>query len=68
MGRMFSVSLQGEQVLDALDIVKGTGGKKRCVRKQFKHISLKIAPKVSLTPTEESKTDPLLCGIEVIAE
>ena len=67
-GRIFSVSLQGKQVLDAFDIVKEAGGKNRCVIKQFKHVFLKSALEVSLIPTEESKAGPLLCGIEVIAE
>ncbi len=67
-GRVFSVSLQGERVLDAFDIVKEAGGQNRCVTKQFKHIVLKSALEVLLTPAEGSEAGPLLCGIEVVAE
>jgi hypothetical protein len=66
--RLFDVSVQGKQVLEAFDIVKEAGRVNHPVVKEFKGINVKDDLKVTLTPTVEGKAEPLLCGIEIIAE
>ena len=66
--RLFDVSIQGKRVLEAFDIVKEAGQANRTVVKEFKGINIKDDLKVTLTPTAEGKAEPLLCGIEIIAE
>jgi len=66
--RLFNVSIQGEQVLKAFDIVKEAGGNNRLVVKDFKGINVKDDLRITLTPTAESQAATLLCGIEIIAE
>jgi hypothetical protein len=65
--RIFNVSLQDRQVLDNLDIVRQVGGPNQLVVKEFKGIHIKDDLKVHLTPITPDR-DPLLCGIEIIAE
>jgi len=67
-GRLFNVSLQGRQVLEAFDIVKQAGGINRLVVKEFKGINVTDDLRIALTPSAESQAAPLLCGIEIIAE
>jgi hypothetical protein len=66
--RGFTVSLQGRTVLEDFDIAKEAGGANRTVVKEFKGISVKDDLKITLTPAAESQAEPLLCGIEIIAE
>lgn len=66
--RIFDVALQDKQVLQAFDIVKEAGGVNRTVVKEFKGISVKDDLKITLRPAAESQAEPLLCGIEIIAE
>ncbi len=74
--RLFNVSLQGKQVMESFDIVKEAGGTNRPVVKEFKGINVKDDLRVTLTPVMDlaipnvtaGQTDPLLCGIEIIAE
>ena len=66
--RIFDVALQDKQVLQAFDIVKEAGGTNRTVVKEFKGIGVKDNLKINLTPAAESQAEPLLCGIEIIAE
>jgi len=66
--RLFNVSLQDRQVLEAFDIVKEAGGVNRPVVKEFKGINVKDDLKVTLTPATAGQASPLLCGIEIIAE
>ncbi|HUU19804.1 MAG TPA: PQQ-binding-like beta-propeller repeat protein [Sedimentisphaerales bacterium] len=66
--RLFNVSLQDRQVLEAFDIVKEAGGANRPVVKEFKGINVKDDLKVTLTPVTAGQASPLLCGIEIIAE
>ncbi|MBN2592007.1 MAG: PQQ-binding-like beta-propeller repeat protein, partial [Sedimentisphaerales bacterium] len=66
--RLFSVSIQDQQVLEAFDIVKEAGGPNRLVIKQVKGINIKDDLKIELIPTAENPLSPLLCGIEIIAE
>jgi hypothetical protein len=66
--RSFNISLQGKQVSKAFDIIKEAGRVNRTVVKEFKGINIKDDLKVTLTPTTKGKADPLLCGIEIMAE
>ncbi|MBA7480756.1 hypothetical protein ES707_16218 [subsurface metagenome] len=74
--RLFNVSLQDRQVLEAFDIVKEAGGTNRPVVKEFKGINVKDDLRVTLTPIMDlaipnltaGQAGPLLCGIEIIAE
>ncbi|MCP4259030.1 MAG: PQQ-binding-like beta-propeller repeat protein [Planctomycetes bacterium] len=66
--RLFNISLQGKQVLKAFDILKEAGQTNHSVVKEFNGINIKDDLKVALTPTNEGKTESLLCGLEIIAE
>jgi outer membrane protein assembly factor BamB len=66
--RLFNVSLQDRQVLEAFDIVKEAGRINRPVVKEFKGINIKDDLRVTLTPVTAGQASPLLCGIEIIAE
>jgi hypothetical protein len=77
--RVFNVSLQGRTVLENFDIAREAGGANRTVVREFKGINVKDDLKVALCvagilPAPEGGTrstrqaEPLLCGIEIIAE
>ena len=66
--RLFDVSLQDKCVLKDFDIVKEAGGTNRTVVREFKGIEVRDDLKVSLARTAASTAEPLLCGIEIIAE
>jgi hypothetical protein len=66
--RLFSISLQDRQVLEAFDIVREAGGADRPVVKEFKGIKVKDDLSVTLTAASAGQASPLLCGIEIIAE
>jgi hypothetical protein len=66
--RLFNISLQGKLVSETFDIVKEAGRANQTVVKEFKGINVTDDLKVTLTPSTEGKVDPLLCGIEIIAE
>jgi outer membrane protein assembly factor BamB len=66
--RVFSVSLQGRDVLRDLDIVKETGGVNRSLVKEFNGVVASEELVVRLTPSGGSLAAPVLCGIEVVAE
>ena len=66
--RLFDVSLQGRRVLEAFDVAKEAGGTNRSVVKEFKGIAVKDDLRITLTPTGASQAEPLLNGIEIIAE
>jgi len=63
--RVFSVSLQGRKALPELDIVAEAGGANRTVVKEFKGVLAGNELKLTLTPIVG---EPLICGIEVVAE
>ncbi|MBN2317282.1 MAG: PQQ-binding-like beta-propeller repeat protein, partial [Sedimentisphaerales bacterium] len=65
--RLFNVSLQGQQVLEAFDIAGQAGGPNRLVVKEFKGIDIQDDLKINLTPVTVT-CQPLLCGIEIVAE
>ena len=66
--RLFNVSIQDKLVLEAFDIVREAGGINRPLVKEFKGINVKDDLRITLNPAKESQIDPLLCGIEIIAE
>ena len=55
-------------MLEAFDIAKEAGGTNRSVVKEFKGIAVKDDLKVTLTPAGASQAEPLLNGIEIIAD
>ncbi len=65
--RIFNVSLQDQMVLEDFDIVRQASGSNRLVVKEFKGIHIQDDLKVNLTPVT-AEYQPLLCGIEIIAE
>jgi outer membrane protein assembly factor BamB len=67
--RRFSVSLQGKEVVQDLDIARETGGAKQALVKEFKGIQAGKELNVRLVPTPGAAVAvPVLCGIEIIAE
>ena len=63
--RVFDVALQGRKVLTDFDVAREAGGARRTVVKAFTGI---LADKeLALTFTRKTG-DPLLCGIEIVAE
>ncbi len=65
--RVFSISIQGKEVLKDLDLVKEAGGSNRAIIREFKGIEVSGALAIALTATPGSKP-ALLCGIEIISE
>ena len=63
--RVFSVALQGQPVLRDFDIVKEAGGPLRSVVKEF--WGIKATKELRLTLTA-SAGEPVLCGVEIVAE
>jgi enterochelin esterase-like enzyme len=64
--RVFSVSLQGKEVLKDLDPFKDTGGFMKPLVKEFKDVSVDNGQIViGFTPNIEN---PQICGIEILAE
>ncbi|MBT3198595.1 MAG: PQQ-binding-like beta-propeller repeat protein [Phycisphaerales bacterium] len=63
--RVFSVSLQGHQVLKNLDVATEAGGPMHGLVKEFKNIGVQRDLIISLTP---SKGEPILSGVELIAD
>ncbi len=64
-GRIFSISLQGEEVVKDLDIVKAAGGRMRGIVREFKGI--KAGPTLDLVLTAHSGVS-ILGGIELLLE
>jgi outer membrane protein assembly factor BamB len=66
--RVFDVALQDKPVLDHFDIASAAGGDSRMVVKEFPHVIIKDHLLVRLSPSPGSKNDPVICGVELIAE
>lgn len=63
--RVFTVSLQGKDVLRDFDIVKAAGGSRCAIVKEFRNVKITG----DLTVEFAARTGkPLVCGIEVVAE
>ena len=63
--RVFDVALQGQTVIEGLDVAKEAGGTLRALEKEFSGIKVSGDLTVMLTSREGS---PVLCGIEAVAE
>ncbi len=63
--RVFDVALQGKTVLDGFDIVDAAGGRNRTIVKVFPGIAANGELKIAFTARVG---EPLLCGVEVVAE
>ena len=67
--RVFSVGLQGADVLKDFDIVKEAGGARRSLVKEFKHVDVDDALHVTFTPVKDLRmVTAVISGIEVVAE
>ena len=66
--RVFDVSLQGRRVLEGFDIAGSAGGVNRPVVREFRGIKIKDDLRITLTPAGTGQVEPLLNGIEIIAE
>jgi len=66
--RVFDVQLQDRRILEGFDIVKEAGGANRSVVKEFKGIEIQDDLKVTMVRAAAGEAEPLLCGIEIIAE
>ena len=63
--RIFSVSIQGKQLLRNFDIVKAAGGANRAVVREFKGVRITDNLELSF---KAGRGKALLCGIELVAE
>ena len=63
--RVFSVSLQGKEVLGALDVAKESGGAMRCLVKEFTQVEVVDGLRVDLT-AEAGST--VLSGVEIVRD
>lgn len=67
--RVFAVSLQGETVLEALDIAAEAGGAWRPLVREFRSIEVSDELRIELTPAAgASLPETVLCGVELVAE
>jgi hypothetical protein len=67
--RRFHVALQGQRVLEDLDVSGEAGGPARGLVKEFGNILVGSALTVTLTPDETAAVpESVLCGVEVVAE
>ncbi|HEY8505430.1 MAG TPA: PQQ-binding-like beta-propeller repeat protein [Gemmataceae bacterium] len=66
--RVFSVALQGEEVLKDFDVVREAGGPNRTLVREFKGVRAGETLELRLTPAAGAKAAPLLCGLEVVEE
>jgi hypothetical protein len=62
--RVFSVGLQGKQVLRDFDVVRTAGGPLVAVVREFRGIEIEEVLQVSLTANRRSKA-AVLCGVEI---
>ena len=67
--RIFDVTIQGQQVLENLDIAKVAGGTNKPVVREFKGILVKHDLALTFASSRsDAQKPPLICGIEMIAE
>jgi len=68
--RRFDVRLQGERVLEALDVAGETGGRLRPLVKEFTGIRVQDALVLGFAPVpgDPSTLGPVLCGVEAVME
>ncbi len=63
--RVFSVAIQGRQILTDFDVAKEAGGPMRGIVKEFKRIGVKRELVITLTGR---KGEPILSGVELVAD
>jgi outer membrane protein assembly factor BamB len=66
--RVFSISLQGREVLRRLDVVEEAGAPWTAVVKEFRGIQVADTLTLTLSPEAGSSLPPVLCGLEIQAE
>jgi len=66
--RLFSVHLQGREVLPDFDIVEAAGGVRRTVVREFTDISVQDVLDIRLAADKIDGPGPVLCGVEAIAD
>ena len=66
--RVFDVSIQGNTVIESLDVIAAAGGRRKPVVKEFKGIKAAATIGLSLTASQGSKLPPVLCGAEIEPE
>ncbi len=64
--RVFDVLLQGETVLEALDLVRATGGPDRSLVREFL-VDVDGVLRVALRPAEDGSAPPVISGIQLLA-
>ena len=67
-GRVFSVRLQGKEVLKDFDVAKAAGGPSRGIRKGFHGVPVSDKLLIEFSRAESSKGDAIICGLQVIAK
>ena len=63
--RVFTVNLQGKDVLKDFDIVKAAGGPRRAIVKEFRRVMVTQHIELAFSAKEGK---PLICGIEIVAQ
>jgi len=67
--RVFSIEVQGREVLADLDVVKAAAGPRRTHVVEFENVKVKDTLTVEFFPSQDCPIrKPILCGIEVVAE
>jgi len=66
--RVFSVWLQGRQVLEALDVRRETGGRQRGLIKEFSGVVLEDKLSLRFERTSASKHGSVISGLEMVLE
>jgi outer membrane protein assembly factor BamB len=67
--RVFSISIQGREVLPDFDIVHSAGRPFRVVTREFKNITIDEELSIVLEPCGPSMSaEPILCGVEMILD
>ena len=67
--RVFDVLVQGNKVLEGFDIVKAAEGRWKAVVVELSGIEVKTNLRIEMTPSRPGLSrEPLLCGIELLAE
>ena len=63
--RIFSVSLQGQTVIEGLDIATAAGRSQKTIVHEFRHISIGNELTIDLS-AQHGQT--VLCGVEIVSE
>ncbi len=63
--RVFTVNLQGKDVLKDFDIVKAAGGPRRAIVREFRPVMVTQHLELAFSAKEGN---PLICGIEIVAQ